>query len=359
MRVELFDFELPEDRIALRPANPRDAARLLVVDGQKLEDRKVNDLCDLLKPGDLVVLNDTKVFPAELTGVRPPRDPHQGGPVKVQFSLHKELGQDTWAAFAKPARRVRGGDDLDFGGGLCASVLEDPTNGEVKLRFNRSGETLFLAFHAVGAPPLPPYILSKRKTDQKDRTDYQTVFAEHEGSVAAPTAGLHFTNDLMDRLASEDISFCRVTLHVGAGTFLPMKALDTNGHKMHAEWGSVSRAVADKINQTKEDGGRVICIGTTSLRLLESASRASRVEGFSGETDIFITPGYEFKVADILMTNFHLPKSTLFMLVSAFAGLEEMQGAYAHAISEDYRFYSYGDASLLYRNKNVQHKTSP
>lgn len=350
MRVDLFDFELPDDRIALRPANPRDAARLLVVRGTKSEDRVVRDLPDILQAGDLMVLNNTRVFPAELKGTRPPRDPSQGGPVTVSFSLHKNKGPNRWAAFVRPARRLRAGDRIEFGHSLSAQVEADPHQGEITLAFSKAGAALLEAFHSVGAPPLPPYISSKRKTDAQDLDDYQTVFADEEGSVAAPTAGLHFTDELMARLKERGVEIAEVTLHVGAGTFLPMKVDDTDDHQMHAEWGSVSAAVADAVNRARKEGRRVIAVGTTSLRLLESAvNDQGKVEAFESETDIFMTPGFVFKTSDILMTNFHLPKSTLFMLVSAFAGSEEMKAAYAHAISDQYRFYSYGDASLLYR----------
>lgn len=349
MRVDLFDFHLPNESIALRPASPRDTARLLVIKDGELEDRRVRDLLELVRPGDLMVLNNTKVFPAELKGTRPPRDPHQGGPVSVQFSLHKKLGPNLWAAFARPARRLRVGDTIGFGGGLEANVDEGPVDGEVTLAFNASDEALFEAFETVGAPPLPPYISAKRPTDEQDWQDYQTVFAQDQGSVAAPTAGLHFTEELLASLKSGGVEFAEVTLHVGAGTFLPMKVDDTDDHKMHAEWGSVSAEVARQITEAKAEGRRVIAVGTTSLRLLESAARSTgSVEPFEGDTDIFMTPGFDFKTADILMTNFHLPKSTLFMLVSAFAGMSEMHEAYRHAIAGGYRFYSYGDASLLH-----------
>lgn len=349
MRVDLFDFHLPNERIALRPASPRDTARLLVIKDGELEDRRVRDLQELVRPGDLMVLNNTKVFPAELKGTRPPRDPRQGGPVSVQFSLHKKLGPNRWAAFARPARRLKAGDALDFGDGLEAEIEADPNDGEVILAFNASDEALFEAFGNVGAPPLPPYISAKRATDERDWQDYQTVFAQDEGSVAAPTAGLHFTDELLASLKSGGVEFAEVTLHVGAGTFLPMKVDDTDDHKMHAEWGSVSAEVARQIAEAKVEGRRVIAVGTTSLRLLESSARSTgAVEPFEGDTDIFMTPGFDFKTADILMTNFHLPKSTLFMLVSAFAGTDEMHAAYKHAIAEGYRFYSYGDASLIH-----------
>lgn len=350
MRVDLFDFDLPDDCIALRPAAPRDTARLLVVEDGNLEDRQVRDLTEMVRPGDVMVLNNTKVFPAELSGTRPPRDPSQGGPVSLQFSLHKKLGPNRWAAFARPARRLKGGDAVDFGRGLVAAVEKDPQEGEVILVFRVADAALLEAFHDVGAPPLPPYISAKRATDARDVEDYQTVFADLEGSVAAPTAGLHFTKDLLASLADKGARFVEVTLHVGAGTFLPVRVADTDDHKMHGEWGHVSAEVAETVNLAKAEGRRVIAVGTTSLRLLESAvDDDGQVKPYEGETDIFMTPGFEFRTADILMTNFHLPKSTLFMLVSAFAGSEVMRQAYAHAITRGYRFYSYGDASLLHR----------
>lgn len=350
MRVDLFDFDLPDDCIALRPASPRDSARLLVVEDGNLEDRRVRDLIEMVRPGDVMVLNNTKVFPAELSGTRPPRDPSQGGAVSLQFSLHKKLGPNRWAAFARPARRLKGGDAVDFGRGLVATVEKDPQEGEVILVFRVADAALLEAFHTVGAPPLPPYISAKRPTDARDVEDYQTVFAHLEGSVAAPTAGLHFTKDLLASLADKEVQFVEVTLHVGAGTFLPVKVADTDDHKMHGEWGHVSAEVAQTVNLAKAEGRRVIAVGTTSLRLLESAvDEDGQVKPYDGETDIFMTPGFEFRTADILMTNFHLPKSTLFMLVSAFAGSEEMRQAYAHAIARGYRFYSYGDASFLHR----------
>jgi S-adenosylmethionine:tRNA ribosyltransferase-isomerase len=353
MRVDLFDFHMPNECIALRPASPRDAARLLVVKDGVTTDAHVRDLVDLIQPGDLMVLNTTKVFPAELSGTRPPRDPRQGGPVSIVFSLHKKQGPNRWAAFARPARRLKAGDVVDFGGGLSADVEQDPVEGEVTLAFNVSDEALLAAFHKVGTPPLPPYISARRETDEQDWQDYQTVFADEEGSVAAPTAGLHFTEDLLAALRKKGVKFAEVTLHVGAGTFLPVKVEDTDDHKMHAEWGCVTREAAEAVALARAGGAKVIAVGTTSLRLLESAALASgAVEPFEGETDIFMTPGFEFKSADMLMTNFHLPKSTLFMLVSAFAGTDEMRRAYGHAISTGYRFYSYGDASLLHLQAN-------
>ncbi|TIP04058.1 MAG: tRNA preQ1(34) S-adenosylmethionine ribosyltransferase-isomerase QueA [Mesorhizobium sp.] len=355
MRVDLFDFDLPEERIALRPAEPRDSARLLVVEpGETLQDRVVRDLPSLLRQGDVLVFNDTKVIPAQLKGMRT-----RGEAVaQVEATLHMRVAPDRWQAFMRPGKRIAAGDRIHFGhdanscflGQLDATVLEKGEAGEALLGFDLSGPFLDEALHAVGHIPLPPYIASKRDDDERDRADYQTIYAREEGAVAAPTAGLHFTPELFAALDAKGIERRFVTLHVGAGTFLPVKADDTADHKMHAETGSVSAETAAALNAAKARGGRIICVGTTSLRLLESAARAEgRIEPWSGPTDIFITPGYRFRTADMLMTNFHLPRSTLFMLVSAFSGLETMRAAYAHAIESRYRFYSYGDASLLYR----------
>ena len=358
MKVDLFDFALPEDRIALHPASPRDAAKMLVVreDGA-FEDRIVRDLPDLLAPGDLLVVNDTRVIPAELSGVR-----HRGDyQAKVGFNLHKRVDASTWLAFARPAKRLKAGDRVVFGeaGEVCAlddlaAIVKSVTDGEVELGFDQSGAVLDEAIKARGAMPLPPYIGAKRAVEARDAEDYQTVYAEHDGAVAAPTAGLHFTEDLLAALEARGIGIARVTLHVGAGTFLPMKAEDTEDHVMHAEWGVVDEATAQAVRETRARGGRVVAVGTTSLRLLESAARETgAVEPFTGETAIFITPGFTFRAVDVLMTNFHLPRSTLFMLVSAFCGLDRMQAAYAHAIGTGYRFYSYGDSSLLFRAESA------
>ena len=355
MRVDLFDFDLPEERIALRPAVPRDSAKLLVVQpGKPLVDDVVGALPDLLLPGDVLVFNDTKVIPAQLNGTR-----QRGEAVaSVDATLHMRTAPDRWLAFMRPAKRVAEGDRIRFGhggnacflGNLDATVLEKRDAGEVLLGFDLSGAFLDEALHAVGHIPLPPYIASKRPDDARDLTDYQTVYARDEGAVAAPTAGLHFTPDLFAALDARGVERLFVTLHVGAGTFLPVKADDTADHKMHAEIGHISARTADAINAARARGGRVVCVGTTSLRLIESAARDDgTVEPWSGPTDIFITPGYRFKAVDVLMTNFHLPRSTLFMLVSAFAGLETMREAYRHAIENRYRFYSYGDASLLFK----------
>jgi len=350
MRVDEFDFELPEERIALHPAEPRDAARLLVVgvDG-KLEDRQVADLTKILRAGDVLVVNDTKVIPAELTGVRIRGDSQR----KVSFNLHKRIDANRWLAFARPAKHLKLLDELELGHGrrkLAATVAGKGDAGEVTLQFELSGATLDEAIKANGAMPLPPYIGGKRDIEVRDEVDYQTVYATVEGAVAAPTAGLHFTEKLLQDLHLMGVTMERLTLHVGAGTFLPVKADDTAEHKMHAEWGEITQATSERIAAAKAKGGRVVAVGTTSLRLLESAARATgSLKSFSGETDIFITPGFDFRVVDVLMTNFHLPRSTLFMLVSAFAGLDTMRRAYDHAIETGYRFYSYGDASLLFR----------
>lgn len=356
MRTDDFDFDLPQDAIALRPAEPRDAARLLVVrpgDAPEFEDRGVRDLPALLREGDLLVVNDTKVIPARLIGTRE----RNGVNVEIEATLLKRLGPERWQALAKPAKRLHDGDRVRFGhesrvcmlGALDATVETRGEGGEIVLRFDFQGAVLDDAIEALGHMPLPPYIASKRADDERDRCDYQTLFAKHEGSVAAPTAGLHFTDALLDTFAKAGIGLAKVTLHVGAGTFLPVKAEDLSQHKMHAEYGEVSAETADAINAARAKGGRIVSVGTTALRLLESAATAEGiVEPFAAETDIFITPGYRFRAADALITNFHLPRSTLFMLVSAFAGLARMKRAYAHTIAGGYRFYSYGDASLLF-----------
>lgn len=355
MRVDLFDFELPEDRIALRPASPRDSARLLAVrPGEGLSDHHVCDLPSLLEPGDALVLNNTRVIPAQLEGVRE-RD---GAVAHVGATLHMRVGPDRWKAFLRPAKRVREGERIRFGesgkvcllGVLDATVVEKGEDGEALLVFDLHGPALDEAIASAGHIPLPPYIASKRPEDDRDRTDYQTVYARREGAVAAPTAGLHFTPELFAALDARGIERHFVTLHVGAGTFLPVKTEDTSGHRMHAETGEVSSETAEALNAVHARGGRIVAVGTTSLRLLESAAdEKGQIHPWSGSTDIFITPGYRFRAVDLLMTNFHLPRSTLFMLVSAFSGLKTMKAAYAHAIETGYRFYSYGDASLLWR----------
>jgi S-adenosylmethionine:tRNA ribosyltransferase-isomerase len=353
MRVADFNFDLPEDRIALRPAHPRDAAKLLVVKPDGLEDRIVHDLPALLRAGDVLVFNKTKVIPAALTGNRIGRG---DATPRIEALLHQRLDGSRWKAFARPGKRLAVGDRIRFGaegricllGTLDARVEEKSEGGEITLAFDFHGPILDEAIAALGDMPLPPYIAGKRQTDEQDREDYQTIYAEDEGAVAAPTAGLHFTADLMKTLQASGIEQEFVTLHVGAGTFLPVKAEDTQDHKMHEEWGEVPADVVERLKTAKAQGHRIIPVGTTSLRLLESAARSGELSPFSGSTDIFITPGYRFRVADLLLTNFHLPRSTLFMLVSAFAGLERMKSAYAHAIANRYRFYSYGDASLLF-----------
>jgi S-adenosylmethionine:tRNA ribosyltransferase-isomerase len=356
MLTSLFDFDLPPERIALRPASPRDAARLLVVrPGQapETEDRVVRDLPELLRVGDALVVNDTKVIPARLFGRRIGR----GEEPKIEATLHKRLDGSRWLAFVKPAKRLQPGDIVRFGdegkvcflGQLDATVEGKGEGGEVTLSFSFHGAVLDQAIAERGAMPLPPYIAGKRPADERDLVDYQTLFAEEEGSVAAPTAALHFTPDLVARLTSKGVTLHKLTLHVGAGTFLPVKGEDTSEHRMHSEWGEIDEATASALNEARRAGGRIVPVGTTSLRLLESAAAEDgNIRPHSGETDIFITPGYRFRAADLLITNFHLPRSTLFMLVSAFSGLDVMQRAYAHAIATGYRFYSYGDACLLH-----------
>ncbi|MGH6789203.1 MAG: tRNA preQ1(34) S-adenosylmethionine ribosyltransferase-isomerase QueA [Pseudolabrys sp.] len=357
MKTDIFDFDLPTGRIALRPASPRDSARLLVVrPGAKpeFEDHGIGDLPDLLRAGDALVVNDTKVIPARLKGRRVGRGTTEP---TVEVTLHKRLDGSRWRAFVLGAKKIEVGDILRFGdegkvcflGQLDAQVSVKDEGGEVTLSFAFHGAVLDQAIEERGDVPLPPYIASRRTPDDQDRVDYQTLFAKTEGSVAAPTAGLHFTEVLTARLAAKEISLHRVTLHVGAGTFLPVKTDDTADHLMHAEWGTVSPETAAALNAVRAKGGRIVAVGSTSLRLLESAADDSgEIQPFSGETSIFITPGYRFRAVDLMVTNFHLPRSTLFMLVSAFSGLDVMKRAYAHAISAGYRFYSYGDACLLY-----------
>ncbi len=351
MRTEDFDFDLPEDRIALRPVRPRDAARLLVVRGKAgpLEDRMVRQLPELLRPGDLLVFNDSRVIHAALSGERPGRD--GGAPVRIEANLHARAGADGWRAFLRPAKRVRVGDVVRFNG-LDAAVEEKGEGGEALLRFALSGAGLDAALERIGAPPLPPYIARRRPPDAADETDYQTIYADTPGSVAAPTAGLHFTPGLLQALEDCGVRQARVTLHVGAGTFLPIATPEISGHQMHSEQYEISEETADAVNAALDEGRRVIPVGTTALRTLEAASAAGggakrRVRSGPGATDIYITPGYRFRVAGGLLTNFHLPCSTLFVLVSAFSGRARMQQAYAHAIAQGYRFYSYGDACLL------------
>ncbi|MGE5566983.1 MAG: tRNA preQ1(34) S-adenosylmethionine ribosyltransferase-isomerase QueA [Parcubacteria group bacterium] len=355
MKLSDFDFDLPDEAIALRPANPRDSARLLVVrPGEELSDLHVRDLPELLRAGDALVFNDTRVIPARLMGVRVRED----STVAVEATLHRRLTPSRWTAFMRPGKRLKEGDRVRFGeredracflSNLDATVVEKGEGGEVTLAFDLAGYDLDMAIAERGEMPLPPYIAAKRPEDEQDRTDYQTVYAREDGSVAAPTAGLHFTPQLLEKLKEKGVSLHFVTLHVGAGTFLPVKTDEVAEHKMHPEYGEVSAETADALNRVREAGGRIVCVGTTSLRLLESAAGEDRlIRPFAGETAIFITPGYRFRAADALMTNFHLPKSTLFMLVSAFSGLDTMRAAYKHAIETGYRFYSYGDSSLLF-----------
>ena len=356
MQLADFDFHLPEDRIALRPVSPRDSARLLLVAPDRpLADLHVRDLPDLLRAGDVLVMNDTRVIPARLKGVRLRGESR----VSVEATLHRHTEGHVWTAFMRPGKKLAVGDRVVFGepedracllGALEATVREKGEGGEITLAFDLSGPDLMAAIAERGVMPLPPYIAAKRPEDAQDLSDYQTVYAAEDGSVAAPTAGLHFTPELLARLEAMGVRQERVTLHVGAGTFLPVKVDDIAEHRMHPEWGEIDPATAERLNAARAAGGRIVCVGTTSLRLLESAADADgAVRPFMAETSIFITPGYRFRAADGLMTNFHLPKSTLFMLVSAFAGFETMHAAYAHAIADGYRFYSYGDTSLLWR----------
>jgi S-adenosylmethionine:tRNA ribosyltransferase-isomerase len=373
MRTDLFDFELPESAIALHPVSPRDTARLLVVhplegscarDDADIADKSVRDLPSLLAPGDALVFNDTKVIPAALEGVRRRGDIE----ARVSLNLIRRMDDCRWRALARPAKKLEVGDRIRFGhtsetcllGALDATVSDEGEAGEIELAFDLTGDALHDAIDAVGAMPLPPYIALKRHAEARDRTDYQTIYAGPEGAVAAPTAGLHFTPGLFDALDRRGISTHFLTLHVGAGTFLPVKADDTDNHKMHAEWGTVSPETAEALNAVKRRGGRIAAVGTTALRLLESAATENgEIAPWTGDTAIFITPGYRFRAVDILMTNFHLPRSTLFMLVAAFSGLGTMRAAYGHAIRNGYRFYSYGDASLLFREERNSGRDAP
>ena len=339
MRVADFDFPLPRELIADHPAEPRDAARLLVV-GESFSDRRFTDLPSLLRRGDLLVVNDTRVIPARLFGTR--------GAARIEATLHREENPSRWRAFVKGAKRLKAGDRIDFAADFAATVAAKHDEGDVSLDFDRGGAELRAALERHGAMPLPPYI-KRATTETRDRADYQTIFARQDGAVAAPTAGLHFTPAVLAALDRAGIGRATVTLHVGAGTFLPVKAEDTRDHKMHAESGTISAAAAAQINAARAAGGRIVAVGSTSLRLLESAvDDQGRIGPFAGETDLFITPGYRFRAVDLMLTNFHLPRSTLFMLVAAFAGLERMKAAYAHAVEARYRFFSYGDACLLY-----------
>jgi S-adenosylmethionine:tRNA ribosyltransferase-isomerase len=343
MRVDLFDFTLPPESIALRPASPRDSARMLVVGDDGMEDHVVRDLPSLLRAGDCLIFNDTRVIPAQLEGTR--------GNARVGVTLHKRLGTRDWQVFVRNAKRVKDGDIIDFAAGVQARAGARDEDGGISISF-LGEEPVEILLERAGQMPLPPYIASKRPTDARDREDYQTMFARDAGAVAAPTAALHFTPELLASLAQAGIAHETLTLHVGAGTFLPVKADDTEAHRMHAEWGRIDAETADRLNAVRARGGRLIAVGTTSLRVLESACGDDGViRPFADETRIFITPGYRFKAIDGLMTNFHLPRSTLFMLVSALMGLERMQAVYAHAIATGYRFYSYGDSSLLIPEK--------
>jgi S-adenosylmethionine:tRNA ribosyltransferase-isomerase len=357
MRTDLFDFDLPAERIALRPVSPRDAARLLVVrpDGT-FDDKGMRDLPGLLDPGDALVVNDTKVIPARLTGRRIGRDTEP----KIEATLTGRIDGSRWRAFARPAKKLATGDVIRFGeegkvcflGQLDATVEAKDEGGAVTLSFAFHGPVLDQAIEERGDMPLPPYIASRRKPDEHDRADYQTLFARDEGSVAAPTAGLHFTEDLVTKLRQRGIGLHQITLHVGPGTFLPVHAEDTADHKMHAEHAELRAETADALNAVRKDGCRIVAVGSTALRTLESAADdGGAIRPFAGDTSLFITPGYRFKAVDVMLTNFHLPRSTLFMLVSAFRGLDVMKRAYAHAISAGYRFYSYGDACLLFRGR--------
>jgi len=361
MKTSDFDFHLPDERIALRPAEPRDSARLMVVrPGEAVVDSVVSDLPAWLRPGDVMVFNDTRVIPARLFGVRE-RDGVRAG---FQATLLKRLAPDRWSVLAKPGKRLQVGDRVRFAAEtdtacaltpLDARVEAKHPDGQITLAFDLAGPALDDAVRASGRMPLPPYIAARRPEDDRDLTDYQTVYAREDGSVAAPTAGLHFTPRLFEALDARGVVRAFVTLHVGAGTFLPVKTEDLSDHRMHAETGEVSPETAARLNAARAAGGRIVCVGTTSLRLLESATDAEGVvRPFAGDTDIFITPGYRFRAADVLMTNFHLPKSTLLMLVSAFAGLDEARAAYAHAVERGYRFYSYGDAGLWFRTKKAR-----
>lgn len=359
MRTDLFDFDLPDASIALHPVEPRDGARLLRIGGDgSLADHLVRDLPGLLRPGDALVFNDTRVIAAALTGIRMRGETR----AKVAFNLIRRLDESRWRALARPAKRLEPGDRVVFGdegkvcllGTLSATVAAKGEAGEVELAFDRHGAYLDEAIDALGDMPLPPYIALKRPPDVRDRETYQTIFAARDGAVAAPTAGLHFTPALLDALEARGVTRHAVTLHVGAGTFLPVKADDTADHVMHGEWGEVSAETAAALNAARATGGCIVAVGTTSLRLVESAAAEDgTIRPFSGETAIFITPGYRFKAIDILMTNFHLPRSTLFMLVAALGGLDAMKAAYAHAIRAGYRFYSYGDASLIFRREDL------
>jgi len=346
MKLSDFDFDLPDDLIATRPAQPRSSARLLVARGDAISDAVVRDLPDWLRPGDRLVLNDTRVIPARLSGTRQRQSAQGPVTARIEITLLEPRADGSWSALAKPLRKLREGETIIFSNDLSADV-EAIEDGQALLRFNLTGPDFDAALAQAGAMPLPPYIAAKRAADEQDKTDYQTVWARHSGAVAAPTASLHFDDTLLAALAAHGFTFTHVTLHVGAGTFLPVKVEDVTTHKMHAEWGRFSAEAAAEIAATKAAGGRVIPVGTTALRLIESAARGGQIAPWEGDTDIFIYPGFDFRVADGLMTNFHLPKSTLLMLVSALMGQESIRKIYAHAVENRYRFFSYGDASLL------------
>ncbi len=346
MKLSDFDFDLPDELIATRPARPRTSARLLHAEGGQVRDKHVHDLPEILRPGDLLVLNDTRVIPARLSGVRRRSGAQGDTEARIEVTLLEARADGTWSALAKPAKKVRDGEVIHFTDALSAHVA-GRAEGQIHLVFSLQGDDFDAALAAAGAMPLPPYIAARRPADEADKHDYQTVFARRAGAVAAPTASLHFDEALLDEIAARGVRFAEVTLHVGAGTFLPVKVDDVTEHKMHAEWGEISQEAAEAVNRARADGGRIIPVGTTALRLIESAATNEGLAPWRGDTDIFITPGFEFRIADGLMTNFHLPKSTLMMLVSALMGRDRMMQLYAHAISERYRFFSYGDSSLL------------
>ncbi|WP_375257658.1 tRNA preQ1(34) S-adenosylmethionine ribosyltransferase-isomerase QueA [Citreimonas sp.] len=346
MRLSDFDFDLPDDLIATRPASPRSSARMLIAQGDAITDAVVRDLPDWLRPGDRLVLNDTRVIPARLSGTRTRPGADGEGTARIEVTLLEPAADGTWAALVKPLRKLREGETVVFSDALSATC-EAKEDGQARLRFNLGGDDFDAALNAAGAMPLPPYIEAKRKADARDREDYQTVWARHKGAVAAPTASLHFDEPLLAALRARGVEFTHVTLHVGAGTFLPVKVDDVTTHKMHGEWGEITEQAAAEIAATKAAGGRVIPVGTTALRLIETAARGGAIAPFRGVTDIFIYPGFTFQVTDALMTNFHLPRSTLMMLVSALMGRERMMRVYEHAVQDRYRFFSYGDASLL------------
>ncbi len=346
MKLDDFDFELPEALIATRPASPRESAKLLVAEGDTIRDLHVRDLPDLFRPGDRLVLNNTKVIPARLSGTRTRHSAQGEVTAKIEVTLLEPAPEGGWMALAKPLRKLRAAEEIRFSDNLSAQVVAI-SEGQMRIDFNCAGADFDAALAEAGAMPLPPYIAALRAPDEADKTDYQTVFARHAGAVAAPTASLHLTRDMLERLAAKGVQFTEVTLHVGAGTFLPVKVEDVTTHKMHAEWGEVTETAAAEIAATKAAGGRVIPVGTTALRLIESAAASGQIAPFRGTTDIFIYPGYTFRVTDALMTNFHLPKSTLLMLVSALMGADRVRRIYDHAVTQRYRFFSYGDASLL------------